>query len=144
GPLRAARPRSLIQSVVQAGASRVSTRTAATPWPARVRSISWAISRIAGQPEYVGVMVTTQVSPSQATPRTTPRSTTDSTGISGSGTLSGQVRPGLAGTDAARFTTRLPDKRAAATASRPARSSGPRCAGPGGRPGGRHGRPRPG
>src|SRR5690606_21203648 len=79
-------PRSLIQSVVQAGDSVTSTCTCCTPLLCSTDTMSASISRIAGQPEYVGVMVTTQRSFWIATLRTIPQSTTDITGISGAGT----------------------------------------------------------
>ena len=76
-------PASLIHSVVHAGDRTVSTRPS-TCRACSVSSTSCRIRSIAGQPEYVGVIVTTTSSPSCRTPRSTPRSAIVSTGTSGS------------------------------------------------------------
>src|SRR5664279_5051135 len=131
---RAARPCSLIQSVVHAGVSTVRTSTAANSAPSAVR-MSSSIMRMAGQPEYVGVITTVTCSPeeSTSTARAMPRSTTLTTGISGSGTVSStrQAAASRAGVVVGSAVTRsTPDRRGARTASRPAHAPGARCAGP--------------
>src|SRR6266508_2517157 len=83
---RAALPASVIQSVVQAGLRTVLTSTSSYPAPWQAASTSARIDSIAGQPEYVGVMVTTTRSSDTETPRRMPRSAMVMTGSSGSGT----------------------------------------------------------
>ena len=58
-PASLRRPSSVIQSVVHGGSSTVRTVTSANPASSRRRRTSWAISGIAGQPLYVGVIAAT-------------------------------------------------------------------------------------
>src|SRR6266699_4862502 len=66
----------VIQSVVQAGAYVVRISTGPSASTASARRISISISCIAGQPEYVGVIVTTTPSSPATASRTIPSSTT--------------------------------------------------------------------
>src|SRR5512139_650397 len=97
------RPSSLIQSVVHAGESTSSTVTSWYPSPASASITSARIASIAGQPEYVGVIVTwTCPWAETSTSRRIPRSSIVRTGISGSGTAPATCRgsrglPGDAG-----------------------------------------------
>src|SRR5690606_4300389 len=125
-PFSACRPLSLSQSVVQAGDKRVSTRTSVIPRACSAATTSVVIWSMAGQPEYVGVMVTVQVDPSQTTSRIMPRSTTEITGISGSGTCSSHsiMRWGVSVCRV--LTTVLLDRPVAETAFQPRYNPAPR------------------
>ena len=82
-------PASLIQSVVQAGDSTVLTLTFPMPFSISSIRILAEIISIAGQPVYVGVMITsTEPSSDTMTSLMMPRSMTDNTGTSGSFTFS--------------------------------------------------------
>src|SRR5262249_53365836 len=129
------RPDGLIMSVDQAGESTVTTSTPVAP--AR-RAAAWTsawITSIAGQPEYVGLIVTVvRPSGSASTPRRMPSSSTVTTRISGS-TTAATAALTAAGSTAGRrstvapFTMSLRGAYGAAPASRRAGTTGPRCAG---------------
>src|SRR5699024_3795892 len=79
-------PSSDIQSVVHAG---VSTRLTSASWYAAAASAAVTSAEMvymAGQPEYVGVIVTTALPSTSSTPRRIPRSSMVNTGTSVSGT----------------------------------------------------------
>ena len=112
------RPSAVIQSLVQAGLRLVRTSTSSNPAPASRRRSSRRISASAGQPVYVGVMVTTTCRLRRVTSRRMPRSASVSCGSSGSGTASAIARaraPVLAA-----VTTSLRDGRGQRSGARPA------------------------
>lgn len=80
------RPFSDNQSVVHAGDNWRLSSNFSMPLSRSAFSISKLIIEVAGQPEYVGVIVTIKVSSCHSTFRITPRSGSEITGISGSGT----------------------------------------------------------
>ena len=86
------RPSALSQSVVHAGESTVRTSTSATPPAASAATTSARMVSTAGQPEYVGVIVTMTRPSSTRTSRRIPRSSIVSTGSSGSGTAATSAR----------------------------------------------------
>ena len=138
-------PRAVIQSVVQAGESCISTRSLSMPRSFRARRISFLMTVIAGHPEYVGVTVTTKtdsdlcalcasvvksgLSSIQLTSRTIPKSTTERMGISGSQTESNQAQ--ISSREGKlvfiQVTIGLEDKRAARIAFLPTNTPAPRC-----------------
>ncbi len=81
-------PAAVIQSVVHAGDNCVRILIFSTPNDCSACSILSAITCVAGQPEYVGVIITSHVSSScHLSSRTIPKSTTETAGISGSLTV---------------------------------------------------------
>ena len=81
-----ARPSLVIHAVDHAGLSEVCTSTRSQPACCNADTMSAAITSTAGQPRYVGVMVTVTHPDSTSTMRTMPRSPKVTSGISGSGT----------------------------------------------------------
>ena len=75
----------LNQSVLQAGERTVWTVTDSKPNSLKLDVISERIVSRAGQPEYVGVILTVTLLSEVETSLTIPRSTREITGISGSG-----------------------------------------------------------
>ena len=110
--------------LVHAGASHTSIARCAMPSRASRAAISHSMARIAGQPEYVGVIATRSVrappSFDHATSRTMPRSRIEIAGISGSGISPSQFH--TSASSGSRATIAWPESNARRTAFRPADS----------------------
>src|SRR5262245_52411434 len=119
------RPAGLIMSVLQAGDSTVRTSTSVAPAAVAATATSARITSIAGQPEYVGEIVTVaRPAASTSTPRRMPSSSTVTTRISGSTTAATAVRIATGSTTVGAgaggpLTTSLRGARGATPASRP-------------------------